>query len=107
MFGLLSPNLLDQYAAFMGWIGTGFLPIAAITLVHFFVLHRGAAIEPRPWSYSAILAWVAGVVSYQAVARFAPQLGATVPTLVVTALCYWALSAAESSKRLERERRAA
>ena len=42
LFGLLSPNLLDRYAAFMGWIGTGFLPIAAITVVHFFVLHRGA-----------------------------------------------------------------
>ncbi|HEX2465944.1 MAG TPA: cytosine permease, partial [Thermoanaerobaculia bacterium] len=38
LFGLLSPNLLDQYAGFMGWIGTSFLPIAAITVVHFFVL---------------------------------------------------------------------
>ena len=107
IFGLLSPNLLDQYAGFMGWIGTGFLPIAAITVVHFFVLHRSQAIEPRPWSFSAILAWVAGVACYQSVARFAPQLGATVPTLVVTAICYWALSATESSKRLERERTAA
>ena len=41
LFGLLSPDLLDQYAGFMGWIGTGFLPLAAITVVHFFVLHRG------------------------------------------------------------------
>ena len=73
-FGLLSPNLLDQYAAFMGWIGTGFLPIAAITVVHFFVFHRGAAIESRAWSRSALLAWVVGVACCQAVLRFAPQI---------------------------------
>ena len=91
VFGLLSPNLLDQYAAFMGWIGTGFLPIAAITVVHFFVLHRGAAVLPRAWSRSAIVAWLAGVACYQGVLRFAPQVGATVPTLVITAICYWAL----------------
>ena len=86
LFGLLSPNLLDRYAAFMGWIGTGFLPIAAITVVHFFVLHRGPDVEPRPWSVAAIVAWSAGVATYQAVAHFAPRIGATVPTLVVTAL---------------------
>ena len=61
LFGLLSPNLLDRYAGFMGWIGTGFLPIAAITVVHFFVLHRVTTIEPRPWSIAAIVAWTVGV----------------------------------------------
>jgi NCS1 family nucleobase:cation symporter-1 len=107
LFGLLSPNLLDRYAGFMGWIGTGFLPIAAITVVHFFVLHRSDATAARAWSFPAILAWLAGVACYQGIARFAPQVGATVPTLVVTALCYWTVSASESSKRLERERSAA
>jgi NCS1 family nucleobase:cation symporter-1 len=91
LFGLLSPNLLDQYAGFMGWIGTSFLPIAAITVVHFFVLHRGTTMEARPWSVAAILAWSAGVATYQAVAHLAPRFGATVPTLVVTALSYWLL----------------
>jgi NCS1 family nucleobase:cation symporter-1 len=91
LFGLLSPDLLDGYAGFMGWIGTGFLPIAAITVVHFFVLHRGRTIDPRPWSLAAILAWSAGVATYQAVAHFVPRIGATVPTLAVTAALYWLL----------------
>jgi NCS1 family nucleobase:cation symporter-1 len=92
LFGLLSPNLLERYAGFMGWIGTGFLPIAAITVVHFFALHRSVAVEARAWSPAAIIAWSAGVATYQVVARFAPQLGATVPTLVVTALLYGTLA---------------
>jgi putative hydroxymethylpyrimidine transporter CytX len=91
LFGLLSPNLLEQYAGFMGWIGTGFLPIAAIVVVHFFALHRGAATVPRQWSIAAILAWSAGVATYQASAHFA-RLGATVPTLAVTALLYFVLA---------------
>jgi putative hydroxymethylpyrimidine transporter CytX len=92
VFGLLSPHLLDGYATFMGWIGTSFLPIAAITIVHFFVLHRGAARPTRAWSTAAIVSWVAGVVSYQAVVRYAPEVGATMPTLLTTAICYRALS---------------
>jgi len=88
--GLASPRLLDRYAEFMGWIGTAFLPIAAISLVHFFVLDRSATspAAARRWSIPAILAWAAGVATYQAVARFAPDLGATLPTLLVSALCY-------------------
>jgi NCS1 family nucleobase:cation symporter-1 len=95
-FGLLAPNLLDGYAAFMGWIGTGFLPIAAITVVHFYVLRRGDTSAPRAWSRPAILAWVIGVGCYQAVTRFAPQIGATVPALVVAAVGYWALARRDS-----------
>jgi hypothetical protein len=38
---------------------------------------------------AAILAWSAGVATYQASAHFAPRLGATVPTLAVTAVLYW------------------
>jgi purine-cytosine permease-like protein len=91
LFGLLSPNLLDQYAGFMGWIGTGFLPIAAITVVHFFVPHRVTTIEPRPWSVPAIAAWTIGVATYQGIVHLAPRIGATVPTLVVTAVLYWLL----------------
>ena len=89
LFGLLSPNLLDQYAAFMGWIGTGFLPIAAIAVVHFFVLHRGATVEARAWSMPAVIAWIAGVALYQIATRFAPQAGATAPALLASGVTYW------------------
>jgi nucleobase:cation symporter-1, NCS1 family len=99
--GLLSPGLLDGYATFMGWIGTGFLPIAAITVVHFFVLVPRTASPPatRAWSPAAILAWAAGVTTYQAVVRFAPEVGATLPTLLVTALSYWLLASSAARDR--------
>jgi NCS1 family nucleobase:cation symporter-1 len=89
LFGLLSPNLLDRYAGFMGWIGTAFLPIAGIVVVHFFALHRGAANELRRWSAPAAIAWLAGVVTYQAAARLTPEVGATAPSLLVSATAYY------------------
>jgi NCS1 family nucleobase:cation symporter-1 len=88
--GIASPDLLDRYADFMGLIGCVFLPIAAITAIHFFVLRREATAPAatRAWSPPAAVAWAAGVATYQAVVRFAPQLGATLPTLLVSALTY-------------------
>jgi len=89
-FGLLSPQILDRYAGFMGWIGTTLLPIVAITLVHFF--HTAPKIAdptrvPR-WRAAAAIAWLAGVLIYQLLGHLAWSFGATLPTLVVTAAVY-------------------
>ncbi len=93
-FGALSPQLLERYAAFMGWIATFLLPIVAVTAVHYF--RRRAAIarptEAPRLRTSAILAWLAGVLTYQALQRFAPEVGATLPTLAVSAVGYALLS---------------
>jgi nucleobase:cation symporter-1, NCS1 family len=107
--GLLSTGLLERYAEFMGWIATGFLPIAAIVAVHFFgrgqspastLPHPPLASTPatRTWSLPAVVAWAAGVATYQAVARVVPQLGATLPTLLVAAACYWLLAKRDPSE---------
>ena len=87
VLGLASPQLLDRYAGFMGWIATMLLPIVAITLLHFARAVRDPLAAPG-WRISALGAWLAGVATYQAVQRLLPDVGATLPTLAVTAVAY-------------------
>lgn len=41
-------------------------------------------VSGRPVNVSAVALWVIGLVTYQLLAKFAPQLGAALPTLVIT-----------------------
>ncbi len=94
VFGLLSPHILDRYAGFMGWIGTTLLPIVGIALVHFFWLApriKNPAEVPR-WRGAALIAWLVGVVTYQSLGRWGWPFGATLPTLLATAVAYALLS---------------
>lgn len=87
--GLASPNLLDSYAGFMGWIGSSFLPIVAIVIVHFFSVHREPDLPAtRTGSIAAMAAWAAGVATYQLALHVYSNWGATLPTLLVSGLCY-------------------
>ncbi|MDH3746108.1 MAG: cytosine permease [Acidobacteriota bacterium] len=85
--GLFSPRLLDRYAGFMELIATLLLPIVAVAAVHFFgrIGHPKDVSAPPAWSWTAALSWLAGVLTYQ---NLPADLGATVPTLLVTALVY-------------------
>ena len=94
LIGLVSPRLLDRYAGFMGWLATLLLPIVAITLVHFFVVARRLA-DPASapeWRPRTLVAWGAGVAVYQVLYHTAAPIGATLPTLAVTAASYWLLA---------------
>lgn len=89
--GLASPGLLDSYAGYMGLLGTLFLPLVAITLVHFSGRQAPSfehTLDPPALRFSAIVAWALGVITYQTVSRVWPEVGATIPTLVVSALAY-------------------
>ncbi len=91
--GVISPRLLDRYAEFMGWIATLLLPIVAVAVVHYFA-GGGRVDEPSRaprWRRSALAAWLAGVLTCQLLQRWPLGLGATLPTLIVTALVYLAL----------------
>ena len=94
LLGIVSPQLLDRYAEFMGWIATLLLPIVGVIAVHFFlrVSRRADPRQAPALRPSAILAWLAGVLTYQGLHRFAPSIGATLPTVVVTASSYYLLS---------------
>jgi purine-cytosine permease-like protein len=102
--GLLRPGLLDRYAAFMEVLGTLLLPIVAIALAHFFLrAPTGTESESkRGLRSSAVLAWLLGVIVYQGVRYLLPQLGATIPTLMVSALSYLVADRARRLGRIER-----
>lgn len=105
-FALLSPDLLDSYASFMGILGTLLLPIVAVTLVHFFLLPDGeqrrgkdaaatgevTIAQPPRLRLNAVLSWGVGVLTHRLLAASTVAehwpLGATVPTLVLTAGVY-------------------
>ena len=102
--GLLT-DLLARYADFMGLIATALLPIVAIALVHFFGV-RGP-VEPRAVvGGAAMLAWISGVLCYQLVRALAPEVGATLPTLLVAAVIYWSSAGALSPPEGSASRRA-
>lgn len=93
-FGLLEPELLERYGAFMSLLGTLLLPIVAVTLVHFFLLGtsaRSGSVDPQhppELRFAALGAWLLGVATYQLCLRSLPDLGATVPTLLVAGASY-------------------
>lgn len=95
----LSGALLDGYAAFMGWLATLLLPIVAVALVHFFAARRRR--DQDRIAGPATAAWALGVITYQFSLAGPPalvsnplgrwifqELGATLPTMAVTALAY-------------------
>jgi purine-cytosine permease-like protein len=90
--GLVSPQILDRYAAFMGYLGTALLPIVAVVLVHFFTGPRIADPLAAPrLRLAAVFAWLAGAAVYQGIQLTPWPFGATLPTLATTALLYAAL----------------
>lgn len=91
--GVLRSDLLERYAGFMGVLATLLLPIVAIALVHWFVQRQPAAdaASARRLRWPAALAWLAGALTYTVASRVLEGAGATLPTLAVTGLAYFAL----------------
>ncbi|KAB7894837.1 putative hydroxymethylpyrimidine transporter CytX [Rouxiella sp. S1S-2] len=76
---------LDRYENFLLLIGSVFAPLFGVVLMHYFILrHRQPAESNMNWR--ALSAWVIGIVTYHLIAQFYPNLGATVPSLLVAAL---------------------
>lgn len=97
--GLLSPQLLDEFASFMILLGGILVPIGGILIGHFVVLPwlwpAGAVAVDVPALYDergplaglampAAMAWLAGAATYYA----AQGYGATLIALAVTLLAY-------------------
>lgn len=90
--GLVSPQILDLYAAFMGYLGTALLPIVAVVLVHFFSGPRIThPLEAPRLRLAAVVSWLLGAAVYQGIQLTPWPFGATLPTLATTALLYAAL----------------
>ncbi len=124
--GVSSSGFLDRYADFMSTLATLLLPIVAVALVHFFgprpwretsrdrsrPVHAGRPATDFPKASSGwrslrplgVGSWLAGVVTYQVCSRtsVAMSLGATLPTLMVTAMTYALLSRHRAQRPHER-----
>ena len=78
---------LDRYENFLLLIGSVFAPLFGVVLMSYFVLrHRQPAARNLDWR--ALTAWILGIATYHLIAQFYPNLGATIPSLLVaTVLC--------------------
>ncbi|MBT8765585.1 putative hydroxymethylpyrimidine transporter CytX [Metapseudomonas boanensis] len=83
LVALLAP--LAEYQNFLLLIGSVFAPLFGVVLVDHFVLRRRRAdLAPRTGlRWDTLLAWACGVTVYHLLANLWPELGATLPALVL------------------------
>lgn len=70
-----------------------FAPLFGVVLVDHFVVRRRrlpALVDGLHWQ--ALLAWAVGVVAYHVMANEAPELGATLPALLLAGVLHGLLS---------------
>ncbi|WP_462381107.1 putative hydroxymethylpyrimidine transporter CytX [Pseudomonas sp. Marseille-QA0892] len=89
---LLAP--LAEYQNFLLLIGSVFAPLFGVVLVDHFVLRgRDASRAPRvALRLASLAAWCVGVVVFHTLVVFAPEIGASLPALVVAGACQWLLA---------------
>ncbi|MCU1729789.1 putative hydroxymethylpyrimidine transporter CytX [Pseudomonas sp. 7P_10.2_Bac1] len=90
LIALLAP--LAQYQNFLLLIGSVFAPLFGVVLVdHFIVRKRSADVTPGLLRWPTLLAWLGGVATYHLLANFYPDVGATLPALLLAGLLMWML----------------
>ena len=91
LIALLAP--LAQYENFLLLIGSVFAPLFGVVLMDHYVIRRRrlpGQVDGLHWQ--ALLAWAAGVAAYHLIAAQAPDLGATLPALVLAGVLHALLS---------------
>ena len=98
---LLAP--LARYEGFLLLIGSVFAPLFGVLLADHFIVRRrridASGLHARGGTYwftgglhlSGLAAWAAGIAAYQAINRWQPNLGATLPSFAVAAVLYLVL----------------
>ena len=91
LIALLAP--LAQYENFLLLIGSVFAPLFGVVLVdHYVVRRRGLPVQVKGLHWQALLAWFVGVAAYHLIAANAPELGATLPALLLAGVLHGLLS---------------
>ncbi|RQH09796.1 putative hydroxymethylpyrimidine transporter CytX [Paraburkholderia dinghuensis] len=103
LIGVVVP--MARYENFLLLIGSVFAPLFGVVLADHFIVRR-RRIEPQAladlngvygylggWHVGAFVAWAIGFGAYQALNQWLPNLGATLPSLVIGGLCYLLLAA--------------
>ena len=94
---------LARYEGFLLLIGSVFAPLFGVLLADHFIVRR-RRVEPSAitakggaywfsggWHLRGLAAWAVGICVYQAITRYQPSLGATLPAFAVAAVAYLAL----------------
>ncbi len=102
---------IAQYENFLLFIGSVFVPLFGVLAADYFLLRGRRYDVPElyrpagrywyrqgfhPW---AILAWLLGVLGYQAIARYLPGLGASVPAFLFSLIVYFILGRISGAHR--------
>lgn len=93
MIGVLCTSIalfapLAEYQNFLLMIGSVFAPLFGVVLVDHFILRRRKPAQVAGLRWQALLAWAVGVVLYHAIAHYAPDIGATLPALLLAGGLY-------------------
>ena len=83
---------LAQYQNFLLLIGSVFAPLFGVVLVdHFILRKRSAEVASALFRWPTLLAWLGGVMTYHLLANVFPDVGATLPALLLAGLLQWLL----------------
>ena len=115
--GLAACATMSQYFNFLLLIGSVFVPLFGVLGADYFVLRRrrpeaaaryvhaglpAGEAPRRTWrslDWLALAAWIAGIASYHAVAKWAPQIGASIPAFLVSFAAHLLLDLASQGRR--------
>jgi nucleobase:cation symporter-1, NCS1 family len=100
---------MGKYQNFLLLIGSVFAPLFGVVLADHFIVRKRridaavlADINGRygfsgGWHVSAFIAWAIGIAAYHAINQWLPNLGATLPSLALGAVCYLLLVSARKA----------
>ncbi|WP_407313149.1 putative hydroxymethylpyrimidine transporter CytX [Pseudomonas sp. nanlin1] len=90
LIALFAP--LAQYQNFLLLIGSVFAPLFGVVLVdHFLLRRRQPGALYSGWRWDALLAWLGGISLYHLLANLYPELGATLPALLLAGALHYLL----------------
>jgi putative hydroxymethylpyrimidine transporter CytX len=117
-FSIIMANLIpiSQYQTFLLLIGAVFVPLFGVVLSDYYILKRmrykdDFYYDPKTnrIGYTAIVAWFIGVVVYFILSSLSfiymsgiLQIGATIPSLIVSSLCYIGINYSVSKLRMRK-----
>jgi len=80
-------------------IGSVFAPLFGVVLVDHFILRRRGQGAVGNLHWPALVAWLGGIGTYHLLANLYPDIGATLPALVLAGLLQFILGRAFSGAR--------
>lgn len=117
-FSVIMANMIpiSQYQTFLLLIGAVFVPLFGVVLSDYYILKRMRYMHDSFYDaktnkigYTAIVAWLIGVLVYYLLSSLSPiymsdlpQIGATIPSLVVSSLSYIAIKYSLSRFRIKK-----